>query len=174
MIFIKSTKTVSEMLPRSVLEHGGHREQCGYFVESNEYSASANRTVADKPTFSDEYRKLKEMLVDSSTILVSGRRYSGGTATGVANRPGRFAGQGKRGIGIALSLPQRDFCSVRRFGDFAFSRCALTARGLDPLDMHGRLRCDFDGQQNFPKFVAAKRSWTIRRTLAGLGLFKTL
>jgi len=74
------------MLARRVLEHGGHWEQCGYFVESNEYSASANRTVADKPTFSDEYRKLKEMLVDSSTILVSGRRHSGGTATGVANR----------------------------------------------------------------------------------------
>jgi len=136
VIFIKSTKTVSEMLPRSVLEHGGHREQCGYFVESNEYSASANRTVADKPTFSDEYRKLKEMLVDSSTILfrapLLGRNRNGRREPAIRQpliRLGRFVGQGKRGIGIALSLPQRDFRSVRRFGDFKFPRCAQTARG---------------------------------------------
>lgn len=30
-----------------VLRHGEQWEQCGFFVESNEYSASANRTIAD-------------------------------------------------------------------------------------------------------------------------------
>jgi hypothetical protein len=125
-------------------------------------------------TFSDEYRKPKRCWSTLPQSLFTRAEQQRASLTAIRQptlRLGRFAGQSKRGIGIALSLPQRDFCSVRRFGDFTFPRCAHTARGINLLDMHGRLRYDFDREQNN---LLQPRSWAIRRTLAGLGLFKTL
>jgi hypothetical protein len=42
----------------SVLENGEHWEKCGFFVESNEYSASAARTLADMRRDSDLWFRL--------------------------------------------------------------------------------------------------------------------
>jgi hypothetical protein len=54
----------------SVLENGEHWENCGFFGESNEYSASAARTLADMNRDSD--RKLALTAKSWSRCSLSG------------------------------------------------------------------------------------------------------
>ena len=136
MVFIKSTKTLSQMLAQRFWNTEGTGSSVGTSLKATNTAQAQTGQLQISVTFSDEYRKLKEMLVDSSTILfrapLLGRNRNGRREPAIRQpliRLGRFVGQGKRGIGIALSLPQRDFRSVRRFGDFKFPRCAQTARG---------------------------------------------
>jgi hypothetical protein len=85
---------------------------------------------------------------------------------------------GRHTLTVLADLPVRArgvlvlrFCSVRETSRF---QVAHTARGFDLLDMHGRLRCDFDRETEFCQDLLQLRSLVIRRTLAGLNLFKIL